>query len=135
MFRSPACVPPAPVAPASAGPSLALASPIEARRRPRCDCTKVSVEPLSQRPVLSTDTFVTWMLSCRGSASCALPTRDVLVLSDEETRLLQTLEGTVPPAAEAYKQGMADLAQKARNGGAGSQARAEPDTTHYQTDG
>jgi hypothetical protein len=39
---------------------------------------------------------------------------DVLVLSDEETRLLQTLERTVVPAAESYRQGMADLAQKSR---------------------
>lgn len=39
---------------------------------------------------------------------------DLLVLSEEETRLLRTLERTVPPAAESYKQGMADLAQKAR---------------------
>ncbi|MGA8940226.1 MAG: hypothetical protein WB439_13775 [Acidobacteriaceae bacterium] len=39
---------------------------------------------------------------------------DLLVLSQEETRLLQTLERAVPPAAESYKQGMADLAQKSR---------------------
>jgi hypothetical protein len=46
------------------------------------------------------------------TASASKP--NLLILSEEESRLLRTLERAVPAAAESYKQGMADLAQKTR---------------------